>query len=222
MIAGLEPAAFGIGGILTAAAVVFFAYTGFEAVANLGEETKRPGRDLPLGLLGTLGVCDRALHRRLPRGRRHGQVHRASTRAPRSPTPFDQVGAGLGRRPGLDRRRRRADLGDPGRPGSDGPDRLRHGPRRPAAAVDRPGPPALRHPVPDDPAHAAVVVRAGRRSCRWPTLADLVSIGTLFAFVLVSVAVPVLRRTRPDLRAPVPGAAAPRCADPRRRSPACT
>jgi APA family basic amino acid/polyamine antiporter len=34
------------------------------------------------------------------------------------------------------------------------------------------------------------------------TLADLVSIGTLFAFVLVSIAVPVLRRTRPDMRRP--------------------
>jgi APA family basic amino acid/polyamine antiporter len=34
------------------------------------------------------------------------------------------------------------------------------------------------------------------------TLADLVSIGTLFAFLLVSVAVPVLRRTRPDMRRP--------------------
>jgi APA family basic amino acid/polyamine antiporter len=34
------------------------------------------------------------------------------------------------------------------------------------------------------------------------TLADLVSIGTLFAFLLVSIAVPVLRRTRPDLTRP--------------------
>jgi APA family basic amino acid/polyamine antiporter len=34
------------------------------------------------------------------------------------------------------------------------------------------------------------------------TLADLVSIGTLFAFLLVSVAVPILRRTRPQLRRP--------------------
>ena len=34
------------------------------------------------------------------------------------------------------------------------------------------------------------------------TLADLVSIGTLFAFVLVSIAVPVLRRTRPDMPRP--------------------
>ena len=56
-LAGVEPAVFGIGGVLTAAAVVFFAYTGFEAVANLSEETKRPARDLPLGLLGTLGLA---------------------------------------------------------------------------------------------------------------------------------------------------------------------
>ena len=51
---GLEPSVFGFVGVLSAAAVVFFAYTGFEAVANLGEETRRPERDLTLGLLGTL------------------------------------------------------------------------------------------------------------------------------------------------------------------------
>ena len=51
--------------MLTAAAVVFFAYTGFEAVANLGEETRNPRRDLPLGLLGTLRHLHAALRRRL-------------------------------------------------------------------------------------------------------------------------------------------------------------
>ncbi len=51
---GLQQSAFGIAGVFTAAAVVFFAYTGFEAVANLGEETRRPARDMPRGLLGTL------------------------------------------------------------------------------------------------------------------------------------------------------------------------
>ena len=43
--------------LLVAAAVVFFAYSGFEAVANLGEEAKNPGRDMPRGLIGTLVVC---------------------------------------------------------------------------------------------------------------------------------------------------------------------
>jgi APA family basic amino acid/polyamine antiporter len=52
-----DPLAYGVTGVLTAAAVVFFAYSGFEAVANLSEETKKPSRDLPLGLLGTLGIC---------------------------------------------------------------------------------------------------------------------------------------------------------------------
>ena len=54
---GLNPAVYGIGGVLTAMAIVFFAFTGFEAVANVSEETKNPQRNLPLGLLGTLGVA---------------------------------------------------------------------------------------------------------------------------------------------------------------------
>ncbi|MGH8967140.1 MAG: amino acid permease, partial [Actinomycetes bacterium] len=54
---GLPATLYGVGGMLTAAAVVFFAYTGFEALANLGEETKRPHRDLKIGLLGALGLC---------------------------------------------------------------------------------------------------------------------------------------------------------------------
>ena len=54
---GMGQSVYGIGGMLTAAAVVFFSYTGFEALANLGEETRRPKRDLPVGLLGSLAVC---------------------------------------------------------------------------------------------------------------------------------------------------------------------
>jgi len=54
---GVEPSVFGFAGVLTAAAVVFFAYSGFEAVANLSEETRKPVRDLPQGLLGTLAIA---------------------------------------------------------------------------------------------------------------------------------------------------------------------
>ncbi|MFD8499048.1 amino acid permease [Amycolatopsis sp. NPDC059657] len=54
---GLEQSMYGIGGVLTAAAVVFFAYTGFEALANLGEETVNPKKDLKVGILGALFVC---------------------------------------------------------------------------------------------------------------------------------------------------------------------
>jgi APA family basic amino acid/polyamine antiporter len=54
---GIEQSSFGIGGVLTAAAVVFFAYTGFESLANLGEETRNPRKDMPVGVLGALGIC---------------------------------------------------------------------------------------------------------------------------------------------------------------------
>lgn len=47
----------GFGAILTGATVVFFAYVGFDAVANSAEESRRPQRDLPLGIMGSLLVC---------------------------------------------------------------------------------------------------------------------------------------------------------------------
>ncbi|KAI6702795.1 hypothetical protein NL676_011931 [Syzygium grande] len=47
----------GVKAILTGATVVFFAYVGFDAVANSAEESKEPQRDLPLGILGSLLVC---------------------------------------------------------------------------------------------------------------------------------------------------------------------
>ncbi|KAK9757776.1 hypothetical protein RND81_01G185100 [Saponaria officinalis] len=43
--------------VLTGATVVFFAYVGFDAVANSAEESKRPQRDLPLGIIGSLLIC---------------------------------------------------------------------------------------------------------------------------------------------------------------------
>ncbi|KAK6918644.1 Amino acid/polyamine transporter I [Dillenia turbinata] len=47
----------GFGPVLTGATVVFFAYVGFDAVANTAEESKRPQRDLPIGILGSLLIC---------------------------------------------------------------------------------------------------------------------------------------------------------------------
>ncbi|KAL6322394.1 hypothetical protein AAG906_007947 [Vitis piasezkii] len=46
-----------ISSILTGATVVFFAYVGFDAVANSAEESKRPQRDLPIAIMGSLLVC---------------------------------------------------------------------------------------------------------------------------------------------------------------------
>lgn len=47
----------GVKEILTGATVVFFAYVGFDAVANSAEESRRPQRDLPLGIIGSLVIC---------------------------------------------------------------------------------------------------------------------------------------------------------------------
>jgi APA family basic amino acid/polyamine antiporter len=47
----------GFSGIHQGAAIVFFAYIGFDAVSTAGEETKNPQRNLPLGILGGLAIC---------------------------------------------------------------------------------------------------------------------------------------------------------------------
>ncbi len=47
----------GIEGIFTGAFVIFFAYVGFDAISTTAEETKNPQRDLPIAILGTLGLC---------------------------------------------------------------------------------------------------------------------------------------------------------------------
>jgi basic amino acid/polyamine antiporter, APA family len=53
-----EPfAPLGIGGISAAAASIFFAYVGFDAVSTAAEETKNPQRNMPIGLIGSLTIC---------------------------------------------------------------------------------------------------------------------------------------------------------------------
>jgi APA family basic amino acid/polyamine antiporter len=48
---------FGISGILRGMSIVFFAYTGFDLVATLAQETIQPQKNLPRGILGSLGIC---------------------------------------------------------------------------------------------------------------------------------------------------------------------
>ena len=48
---------FGWSGIVRGAAVVFFAYIGFDAVSTTAQEAKDPKRDMPIGILGSLAVC---------------------------------------------------------------------------------------------------------------------------------------------------------------------
>jgi basic amino acid/polyamine antiporter, APA family len=48
---------YGVPGIITGAATIFFAYIGFEAVSTAGAESHNPQRDMPIGILGSLIVC---------------------------------------------------------------------------------------------------------------------------------------------------------------------
>ncbi len=197
---GIEPAVFGFGGVLAAAAVVFFAYSGFEAVANLGEETKRPGRDLPLGLLGTLGLCavlyagvSLVITGMVP----YQQINEGAPLA----SAFTAVGvrwasvlisvaavAGLTSVILID-------IIAMSRIGfAMGRDRLL------PAAISKV---SARYGTPYRiTTGTVVVVTVLAALVPLAELASLVSIGTLFAFVIVSVAVPVLRRTRPDVHRP--------------------
>jgi APA family basic amino acid/polyamine antiporter len=48
---------FGMGSVMSAAALVFFAFIGFDAVTSAAEEVKNPSKDLPIGIIGSLAIC---------------------------------------------------------------------------------------------------------------------------------------------------------------------
>src|SRR3982750_1192486 len=51
------PNGWGTYGVVGAAASIFFAYVGFDAVSTAAEETRNPQRNVPIGLIGSLGIC---------------------------------------------------------------------------------------------------------------------------------------------------------------------
>ena len=48
---------YGFSGVITGAAVIFFAYIGFDAVSTAAQEAKNPQRDMPIGIMGSLAIC---------------------------------------------------------------------------------------------------------------------------------------------------------------------
>lgn len=57
VVTGQNTAKYGVGGLISGAATIFFAYIGFEAVSTAGAESKNPARDMPIGILGSLIIC---------------------------------------------------------------------------------------------------------------------------------------------------------------------
>ncbi|KAG1348231.1 hypothetical protein COCNU_06G020600 [Cocos nucifera] len=86
-------APFGAPGLFKASAVLFFAYVGFDAISTMAEETKNPGRDIPIGLVGSMSITTliyRLLALTLPLVQQHTQI---DVHAPFS-VSFQAVGLG--------------------------------------------------------------------------------------------------------------------------------
>jgi APA family basic amino acid/polyamine antiporter len=57
VLTGAQTGQYGVPGLITGAATIFFAYIGFEAVSTAGAESKNPAKDMPIGILGSLIIC---------------------------------------------------------------------------------------------------------------------------------------------------------------------
>ncbi|TNM43297.1 amino acid permease [Nocardioides albidus] len=196
---GLEPAVFGLAGVISGAAIVFFAFIGFDIVATTAEETKNPQRDVPIGILGSLAIVTvlYAAVSLIVTGLRSYKDIDPDSAAPLADA-FEASGVdwmpnliSIGACIGLVVVAMILMLGQ----------------SRVGFAMARDGllPRGLAkvHPTWGTPYRItiltgiAVATMAGLVDLS--TLAHLVNIGTLFAFMLVSVGVVVLRRSRPDL-----------------------
>ncbi|MEB3372324.1 amino acid permease [Saccharopolyspora mangrovi] len=188
---------FGVSGLVAGAALVFFAYIGFDIVASGAEETRRPQRDMPIGILGSLAICSilYVLVSLVMTGIvKYDQLETAAPMA----TAFQAIGApwavglvSLGAIAGLTTVILILMLGQ----------------ARVGFAMARDG----LLPVYFAKVHSkyrtpyritvitGVVVAIIASLTPIDVLAEMTNIGTLFAFVLVSIGVLVMRRTRPDL-----------------------
>ncbi|MEW1958295.1 amino acid permease [Kineococcus sp. NPDC059986] len=194
---GVPLGTFGLGGVLTAAALVFFAFIGFDIVATAAEETKNPQRDVPRGIFGSLAVCTvlYVLVSLVVTGM--VRYDRISVEAPLA-NAFRAVGAdvvatliSVGSVVGLLTVMMVLMLGQNRVLFAMARDRLI--PSWFSKVDGRTGVPLRITAV------TGVVVAVVAAVTPISDLAEMVNIGTLFAFVLVSIGVVVLRRTRPDL-----------------------
>ncbi|MDR3493397.1 MAG: amino acid permease, partial [Ancalomicrobiaceae bacterium] len=190
---------FGVTGVISAAALVFFAFIGFDAVTAAAEEVKHPERDLPIGIIGSLAICTvlyvivaAIMTGIVPYKQFLGVDHPVSLALQRAGETwvagFVDLGAILGMTTVIMV--------------------VAYGQTRILFAMSRDGllPARLStvHPTYGTPYFTTWVVGivVGLIAAVVPLsiLAELINIGTLAAFSLVSLAVIVLRKTRPDLK----------------------
>jgi APA family basic amino acid/polyamine antiporter len=203
---------YGISGIFRGAAVIFFAYIGFDAVSTSAQEAKNPQRDMPRGILGSLAVCtilyvliSAVMVGLVPYKRMLGEpapfvvaidaaVQQAAGTPWHAPMTITKVLITVGVIAGLSSVMVVMMLAQPRIFLAMGNDGLLPGWTR---AIH----PRFRTPhVSTIVTGVGVALAAGFTGIG--TLGNLVSIGTLLAFVLVSLGIIVLRATRPDLPRP--------------------
>ena len=191
-------APFGFNGIINGAGLVFFAYIGFDAVSTSAEEVVNPGRDLPRGIIGSLLIC--TLLYILVAGVLTGIVSYKQLNVP-SPVSYSLISLGLGWAGAIVAVGAIAGLTTVLLV-------LLYGQSRVFFAMSRDGliPPVFCtvHPKFRTPYLSSlcigIVVAAVAALAQLDVVANLVNIGTLVAFALVSVGVIVLRRARPDMQ----------------------
>jgi APA family basic amino acid/polyamine antiporter len=194
---GISPVSFGWLGIFSAVSVVFFAYIGFDIVATAAEESRRPQRDLPIGILGSLAICT-VLYVAVSLVVVGMQNYRQLSEEAPLADAFKAIGhpafatiVSIGALAGLTTVVLILLLGQ----------------SRVFFAMSRDGllPSWLAavHPRFGTPYRSTIlmglIVAVMAGLIPLSALAELVNIGTLFAFLVVSAGVMILRRTRPDL-----------------------
>ncbi len=194
---GFSPGSFGISGIFTGAALVFFAFIGFDIVATAAEETKNPQRDMPIGILSSLAICTTlyvAVSIVVTGMVKYTDIKVAAPLA----EAFRSVGkpgfatvVSVGALFGLTTVMMILMLGQSRVLFAMSRDRLL--PPAFSTVSERFGTPVRTTVM------TGVVVALVATFVPLSDLAELVNIGTLFAFILVAIGVIVLRRTRPDL-----------------------